>query len=214
MSTIDIHQVVGFFMRRFRPARMRGIREMFPMLNGRGSVLDVGGTSTWWQMMDVSNKDITIVNLDTNHEQEVLEAGYRFSSANGCALPYSDKQFDLAFSNSVIEHVGGLKEQALFAKELLRCGRRVYMQTPNKWFPVEPHLMAPFIHWLPLPVFRKLVRWCSIWGWVTKPSQRDVDEFLAGIRLMTQSEVQSLFPGCEVRRERVLGLTKSFIVIR
>ena len=114
----------------------------------------------------------------------------------------------------MIEHVGGLKEQALFAKEILRCGRQVYVQTPNKWFPIEPHLIAPFIHWLPFSVLRKLVRWLSVWGWVTKPDQRQVDEFLKNIRLLDLKEVTELFPGCEIRRERFLGLTKSFIIVR
>jgi hypothetical protein len=211
---MDIHSVAGFFMRRFRPQRMQKIKELYPLLNNNGSVLDVGGTWGWWKMMEVSTKDITIVNLDTHHEREVLAAGYKFSSANGCDLPYADKQFQLAFSNSVIEHVGGVREQKLFAKEIMRCGRNLYLQTPNRWFPIEPHLMAPFIHWLPYPVLRRMVRWFSIWGWVTKPTQKEVDDFLATIRLLNRREMEEFFPGCEIREERFLGMTKSFVVIK
>lgn len=211
---MDIHAVTGFFMRRFRPGRMQRIKEMFPLLDSGGSVLDVGGTWGWWKMMTVKTRDITIVNLDTYHEKAVLEAGYKFSSANGCAMPYADRQFDLTFSNSVIEHVGGLPEQRRFAAEVLRCGKQVYLQTPNKWFPVEPHMIALFIHWLPFSVQRHLVRWLSVWGWVTKPNQAEVDEFLKGIRLMSGKEVVELFPGCDIQKEKVLGLVKSFIVVR
>ncbi|MFT3857425.1 MAG: methyltransferase domain-containing protein [Aquabacterium sp.] len=201
-------------MRRFRPARMQQIKDWFPVLNGKGAVLDVGGTWGWWKMMDVPNRDITIVNLDTYHEKEVLAAGYKFSSANGCQLPFADKQFDLAFSNSVIEHVGGLAEQRQFAKELMRCGKEIYLQTPAKCFPIEPHLMAPFIHWLPVGVQRYLVRWLSVWGWATRPNMKQIDEFLAGTRPMTRSEVVSMFPGCEIHTEKFMGLTKSYIVVR
>jgi SAM-dependent methyltransferase len=211
---MDIHSVAGFFMRRFRPQRMQKIKDLYPLLNNNGSVLDVGGTWGWWKMMDVSTKDITIVNLDTHHEREVLAAGYKFSSANGCNLPYADKQFQLAFSNSVIEHVGGVREQKLFAKEIMRCGRNLYLQTPNRWFPIEPHLMAPFIHWLPYPILRRMVRWFSIWGWVTKPTQKEVDDFLATIRLLNRREMEEFFPGCEIQEERFLGMTKSFVVIK
>lgn len=214
MFAMDIHDVVGFFMRRFRPLRMKKIKELYPLLNNNGSVLDVGGTWGWWKMMEVSTKDITIVNLDTHHEREVLAAGYKFSSANGCDLPYADKQFQLAFSNSVIEHVGGVREQKLFAKEIMRCGRNIYVQTPNRWFPIEPHLMAPLIHWLPYPVFRRMVRWFSIWGWVTRPTQKEVDDFLATIRLLTRSEVEAFFPGCDIQDEKFLGMTKSFVIIK
>ena len=214
MLTMDIHDVTAIFMRRFRPLRMRQIKAWFPVLNGTGSVLDVGGTWGWWKMMEISNKDITIVNLDTYHEKEVIAAGYKFSDANGCDLPYKDGQFDLVFSNSVIEHVGGLAQQRLFAKELMRCGKELYMQTPSRWFPIEPHLMAPFIHWLPLGIQRYLVRWFSIWGWVEKPTLAQVDEFLGGIRLLTRAEIAAMFPGCEIHAEKFMGLTKSFIVVR
>jgi hypothetical protein len=79
---------------------------------------------------------------------------------------------------------------------------------------VEPHLIAPFIHWLPRRSLRRLVRWCSVWGWVTKPDQSRVDEHIDGLRLLTRRELEQLFPGCVVRGEKVLGLDKSFIVTR
>jgi hypothetical protein len=80
------------------------------------------------------------------------------------------------------------------------------------WFPVEPHLIAVFIHWLPFRMVRKLVRFASIWGWVAKPDQEKIDSFLKSTRLLNQHEVIDLFPNCVLRRERVFGLTKSFIV--
>lgn len=211
---MDIHKIYRFFMMRFRPARMQAIRTMFPKLNQQAAVLDVGGTSAWWKDMSVATKDITIVNLDTAHQTTVESAGYKFSCANGCALPFADRSFDLAFSNSVIEHVGGWEDQKKFAQELLRCGRDIYLQTPNKWFPVEPHLIAPFIHWLPFHIQRRLVRWFSVWGWVTKPSQQEIDDCIKNIRLLTASEVHTLFKGCDIKAEKFLWMTKSFLVIR
>lgn len=210
---LDIHQILAVFMRRFRPGRMKRIKELFPDLD-RCSVLDVGGTWGWWKMMEMSNRDITIVNIDRVHEKDVLAAGYKFSSANGCDLPYADRQFKLAFSNSVIEHVGGIKEQRLFAQQMLRCGETLYLQTPNKWFPIEPHMVAPFIHWLPMEVQCHLVRWLSLWGWVNRPTVAESRAFLSTIRLMTLSELKSMFPGCTFEAERFLGLPKSYIVIK
>lgn len=132
---------------------------------------------------------------------------------DGTALQFGFKQFDLVFSNSVIEHVGDWDKQRLFAKEMIRCGKSIYLQTPNKWFFIEPHLIATFIHWLPFSVARHLVRWFSIWGWVTKPSQATIDDFLSHIRLLNEKEVKELFPGCNILNEKILGMTKSFIVV-
>lgn len=212
---MDIHKVYRVFMMRFRPARMKAIKDMFtPTLDGNGSVIDLGGTAIWWKDMNVRTQRITIINLDDTHKEEVLAAGYQFSAANACKLPYATGSFDLAFSNSVIEHVGDWEDQVAFAREMLRCGKQVYMQTPNKWFPVEPHLIAVFIHWLPFRIQRRLVPWFSIWAWVTRPDQKTIDDVIKSLKLLSRSEVEQLFPGCEIRSERVLGLTKSFIVTK
>lgn len=211
---MDIHKVYRVFMMRFRPARMATIRAMFPVLEKDGTVIDLGGTAAWWRDMQAKTRRITIINLDDTHKDEVLKAGYQFSAANACHLPYGNASFDLAFSNSVIEHVGDWDDQVKFAQEMMRCGKQVYLQTPNKWFPVEPHLIAAFIHWLPFGIQRHLVRWFSVWGWVTRPNQKTIDDCIKGIKLLSRAEVERLFPGCEIRSERVLGLTKSFIVTK
>lgn len=212
--TSSIHAFHGFFMRRFRPARIVALRAMFPLLDADGSVVDVGGAADWWLEARPATRNITVVNLDTEQEAKVEGLGYRFVVADGRDLPFPDASFDLAFSNSTIEHVGDAEAQRRFAAEMMRCGRQVYLQTPNRWFPVEPHLIAPFIHWLPRAILRRLARWCSVWGWVTRPDQREVDDYLDGLRLLTRHELERFFPGGQIRAEKVMGLTKSFIVTR
>ena len=69
--------------------------------------------------------------------------------ANGLELPFADDEFDVAFSNAVVEHVGGREEQRRFVAELCRVAPRVFLSTPNKWFPVETHTLVPLAHWLP-----------------------------------------------------------------
>jgi hypothetical protein len=69
--------------------------------------------------------------------------------ADGRDLPFGDGEFDIAFSNAVVEHVGGRDEQRAFVHELCRVARRVFVTTPNLWFPVEVHTLLPLVHWLP-----------------------------------------------------------------
>ena len=70
-------------------------------------------------------------------------------TASGTELPFKDDAFDVAFSNAVIEHVGGRDRQRAFVAELCRVAPRVFLSTPNRWFPVETHTLVPFVHWLP-----------------------------------------------------------------
>jgi len=72
-------------------------------------------------------------------------------TASGTELPFEDDAFDVAFSNAVVEHVGGQDEQHRFVTELCRVAPRVFLSTPNRWFPVETHTLVPFVHWLPRP---------------------------------------------------------------
>jgi len=70
--------------------------------------------------------------------------------ADGRELPFADGAFDLGFSNAVIEHVnGGRDGQRRFIAELCRVAGHVFVTTPNRWFPVDPHSLLPFVHWLP-----------------------------------------------------------------
>jgi SAM-dependent methyltransferase len=73
----------------------------------------------------------------------------RYVQGDACALPFADGSFDVVHSNAVIEHVGGRERQERFVREALRVGGRVFVTTPNRWFPLEVHTLLPFVHWLP-----------------------------------------------------------------
>ena len=72
-----------------------------------------------------------------------------YVQGDACALPFGDGAFDVVHSNAVIEHVGPRARQEAFVREALRVGRRVFVTTPNRWFPIEVHTRLPLVHWLP-----------------------------------------------------------------
>jgi len=138
---------------------------------------------------------------------------------DGCVLPFRDKSFDIVFSNSVIEHVGDRERQSSFASEVRRVGRAYWVQTPNYWYPVEPHLLTPIIHWLPCSIQSTLVRRRgTVWEWLERPTpdRRDyyLQHFLNDIRLLRPAQLHLLFPDAQIVRERSLGLTKSIVAVR
>jgi hypothetical protein len=61
-------------------------------------------------------------------------------------LPFNDAEFDIATSNAVLEHVGGIEQQRFFLSEALRVAACVYIIVPNRYFPVEHHTAIPFLH--------------------------------------------------------------------
>ncbi|MEM1104522.1 MAG: class I SAM-dependent methyltransferase, partial [Pseudomonadota bacterium] len=125
---------------------------------------------------------------------------------------FGDGAFDIAHSNSVIEHVGLYADMQRFAAETMRVGRRYYLQTPYYWFPVEPHFGAAFIHWLPTPLRLKLVRRFAFAFGERQRETADAMQAIEYCNLIDKAMATSLFPEADVRFERLLLLPKSIIV--
>lgn len=208
---MNVHRVYEILIRGFRKRRMNRFAETFRPSTDT-TVLDVGGTPYNWEQID-ARFPITLLNTEPL-EADGLGAHYTLVQGSGTRLDFADRSFDIAFSNSVIEHVGPLEAQRAFAEELRRVGRQVWVQTPARGFFFEPHLLTPFIHFLPLSWQRRLVRNFTLWGWITRPSSASVDRMLGELRLLDYATFRALFPDCEIHRERFLGFTKAFVAVR
>jgi len=198
-----------------RRRRFALFRELIDALPRPVRVLDIGGTQMYWEQMgytDEPDVHITIVNLKQNEPRHAM---FSVVVGDGTDLSqYADGAFDVAFSNSVIEHVGGWAEQQRMAAEVRRVGRRYFVQTPNYWFTIEPHFLFPGFHWLPIAARVWLIRRFHL-GWNTRFDQEAAARAkVAGIRLLRRKELRRLFPDAHLHAERVLGLVKSFVAYR
>ena len=209
---MNIHRLYGIASPFFRRRRLRWFKERL-MIRPEDRLLDVGGYPWCWDEATMPNQ-ITLLNLPSPDGTTPTPGRYTWVTGDGCALPFADGSFDVVYSNSVIEHLGTRARQVQFAAEARRTGRRLWVQTPARGFFIEPHLLAPFIHWLPVRWQRRLIRNFTGWGWLTRPSVADVDAFLSEVRLLTRTEMGQLFPDCEILEEKFLGLTKSYIAVR
>jgi hypothetical protein len=178
-------------------------------------VLDIGGTADFWDLSPIRPR---LVLLNTPRAKAELVGAAEWVAGDGRCLPFRDQSFDLVFSNSVIEHVGDRASQERFAQEVARVGRAYWVQTPYRWFPVEQHLMTPFIHWLPKAWQRVLVPRFNLWSALSHvtPDRRNfyVEHYLNDVRLLSVGEMQDMFPGARLLRERFFGITKSLTVHR
>lgn len=176
-------------------------------------ILDVGGATATWRLAPTAS-EMTLLNLSYPQGVTQHAPGTTLMRGDGTRLPFSDGSFDVAYSNSVLEHLFTLEQQGCFAEEVRRVAGSLWIQTPAREFLIEPHYLAPLIHFLPKPWRRRLLRNFTPFGLMTRPSQERVDELVDEIRLVTFEEMQELFPDCEIRRERILFLTKSYIAVR
>jgi Methyltransferase domain len=207
---MDVFTIFRWISPHFRRRRMKAfIDQLKPGKNDR--ILDVGGYPEFWTGSGIRSF-VTILNvhLTTSASNE------KISTVVGDAtdLQYEDNAFDIVFSNSVLEHLGTLERQQRLANECARVGKRLWIQTPARSFPIEPHFLTPFIHYLPKSWRKKMLRNCTVWGWLVRPSDTQIDDALDEIRLLNDKEMRVLFPDCTIEREKVFGLTKSYIAVR
>jgi SAM-dependent methyltransferase len=199
---------------RLRQRRFARFRRLVGTLPSPVRILDVGGTTTFWERVGWAGKpgfDIVLLNIEP---QETAHSNIVPTTGDAADLSrYADNAFDVVVSNSVIEHLPTLDLQARMAAEVTRVGKRLYLQTPNRYFPLEPHFLFPFFAVLPIAVRVWLLRHMDL-GWRKRCT--DAAEALAvvrSVRLMTRSELTHQFPGAQIEAERFLLLPKSFIVL-
>lgn len=176
-------------------------------------ILDVGGTVGFWERRGWAGRDdveITLLNL---HAQESGYENIEVVVGDATALPWDDDSFDIAFSNSVIEHLFTHGNQERMAAEMARVAPAYWVQTPNFWFPVEPHYLVPGWQWLPEGTRASILQRRGV-GWAGRTPDRDAAlHVIRETRLLRRGELAGLFPGAKIVPERIGGLVKSWTAV-
>ena len=177
------------------------------------TVIDFGGTAEYWyQVYDVRlnplNLKVTLFNLSFSNRSDPWFDYVCGDVTSMESMP--EKSYTVGFSNSLIEHVGTIPQQILAITEMQRVSRFFYLQTPNFWFPWEPHYNLPLVHWLALPIRLRVLSVAN-----RRQFDKEVRAYsLNPISLLSGSMLKALFPPVQydLVRERLLVWTKSFII--
>lgn len=205
--------ILSRLRQRFRSKRVQlFLNKMAP--SPAWKILDLGGALETWQMPGMDAYSATLLNLEATDVPADMATRITIQVGDATRLDYPDASFDLVYSNSVIEHVGGYENQKAFAAEARRVAPRLWIQTPAHEFFFEPHYLTPFIHWVRPERRKRLIRWFTVWGWRARPSKELIEDAVETVRLINKSEMMELFPDCEIYEERFLGMTKSYVAIR
>jgi hypothetical protein len=177
------------------------------------SIIDLGGTVDAWIRAPLRPASVHVVNLESPADE--IPAWIRADQADACSLPASiaGGSYDLVFSNSVIEHVGGHAQRMRFADSVHKLANRHWVQTPYRYFPIEPHWLFPGFQFLPLNIRAEIS--CR-WPLVHTPSQNKDDGLRAamGVELLSCTEMAFYFPDSRLRFERMIGAVKSLIAVK
>jgi hypothetical protein len=199
---------------RMRRRRFELFLSLLEEIEGHVEILDIGGTQQFWDLMlGHEPHDIRVTLLNIEH-QKVSSSRFISAAGDARAMPeFAAASFDVVFSNSVIEHVGSYDNQRRMAGEIRRVGRKYFVQTPNKRFPLEPHFLFPWFQYLPVAARAWLVNTFNV-GWYKRiPDPGIARAEVESIQLLTKSRFSALFPDARIHEEKLAGLTKSFVAI-
>ena len=197
---------------RMRARRLAHFQTLLDQLPGPVSIIDLGGTVDFWRNAGwLGREGISITAVNLSAEPQAVQ---NVNVVRGDATDLrnvADNQYDVAFSNSVIEHLFTLDAQRRMAREARRVAKAYWIQTPSFSFPMEPHFHVPGWHWLPRDVRVMILRKRRC-GWRgpcpdINAARAAVDE----VRLMTKPELRDAFPGTEIWHETWMGMTKSYV---
>lgn len=217
-TTPLLYKIYALFHKVWRGKRMKlFVKRIRPRPGIK--VLDVGGFIDFWRDFPIQNIEVVCLNNELVFRQKTITLGgaNKISTVYGNALnlPYPDRFFSVGFSNSVIEHLGSWDRQKTFAREILRVGEKIWVQTPAYECPFEPHFLAPFFHWLPKKWRLRLARNFTCWGLLHRPTLQSAQDMVQEVRLLRKSEFRQLFPYCEIITERLFFVfPKSYIAVR
>ena len=197
---------------RRRAERWAWFTRSFPDLD-QMSVVDLGGVPHTWMQSPVHPKHVHVLNIEPLDPDvpDWIETDY----ADACDLPgaIASRRYDLVFSNSVLEHVGGHERRMRFAENAHKLADAHWIQTPYRYFPLEPHWVAPGMQFLPVRARATLAqRWPL--AHVRSTGVKDALDGVLWTELIDRTQMRYYFPDSEIRNERLAGLTKSIIAVK
>ncbi|WP_373087830.1 class I SAM-dependent methyltransferase [Sneathiella sp.] len=210
-SATDVSKA-NSFSNKMRRRRFDIFKKLYDQIPKPVKIIDIGGTAQFWEQVGFAGRsdvDVVAINLAAG------ESGFdniKIVKGDACNLSeFGDQEFDIAFSNSVIEHLFTFENQRRMAEEVQRVAKAYWVQTPNFWFPMEPHFHVPGWQWMPLAMCISLIqkRRCGWRGPYT--NREDAKLAVEEVRLMTRSEMKELFPKSQIWDEPFFGLVKSIV---
>ena len=177
------------------------------------SVVDLGGRPSTWENAPVKPARVHVLNLEPLRTD--VPDWMEVDNADVCELPelIAKRRYDLVFSNSVIEHVGGHERRVRFAESVHSLADRHWVQTPYRYFPIEPHWIAPGMQFLPVTLRTTMAQ---RWPLAHTPgrTREEAMKRVLWTELVDRTQMRHYFPDSTLRAERMVGLTKSLIAYK
>ncbi len=178
-------------------------------------VVDLGGTVGFWENLDIRPAELVLLNPIAPPAAGDAPAGVTVLQGDACDPPQEllRQHFDLVYSNSTIEHVGGHARRHQFANVVRALADSAWIQTPYRYFPIEPHFAFPLLQHLPARARVSILRHWPLVPPGFPQDRKIITQEVLDIELLSVTELQHYFPEASIEHERFAGLVKSLIAV-
>ena len=209
-SIFDISENKDSLGNQFREKRFLFFLKKINKMQKPVTILDIGGKINFWENRDLAGNNeykITIVNIE---KETSIYSNIHCEIGDATNLnKFNTKSFNIVHSNSVIEHLYNFNNQSKMASEIIRVGQKHIVQTPNKYFFIEPHYLLPFFQFFP-DKLKYLILTKTKLSRLKTWDKNFAKQYIKEIRLLNLKEIKLLFPTSKIYFEKFLGMNKSF----
>ncbi|MBU79575.1 MAG: SAM-dependent methyltransferase [Flavobacteriales bacterium] len=209
-SIFDISENKDSLGNQFREKRFLFFLKKINKMQKPVTILDIGGKINFWENRDLAGNNeykITIVNIE---KETSIYSNIHCEIGDATNLnKFNTKSFNIVHSNSVIEHLYNFNNQSKMASEIIRVGQKHIVQTPNKYFFIEPHYLLPFFQFFP-DKLKYLILIKTKLSRLKKWDKNFAKQYIKEIKLLSMKEMKVLFPNSKIYFEKFLGMNKSF----
>ena len=180
------------------------------------SILDIGTTPSLDEEQNIiltktiNNNNITCL---SNQDCKKLSKKYNnikeFIIGDATKINFQNNSFDIVHSNATIEHVGSYQNQISLIRETFRVSKKyVFIQTPNRFYPIDFHTTLPLIHWLPKNIHRKILKFLGLNFYASEEN----------LNLLSENDLKNICDELNLKkfkiiRHKLLFLTSNLILI-
>ena len=209
-NIFDISENKDSLGNQFREKRFLFFLKKINKMQKPVTILDIGGKINFWENRDLAGNNeykITIVNIE---KETSIYSNIHCEIGDATNLnKFNTKSFNIVHSNSVIEHLYNFNNQSKMASEIIRVGQKHIVQTPNKYFFIEPHYLLPFFQFFP-DKLKYLILTKTKLSRLKTWDKNFAKQYIKEIRLLNLKEIKLLFPTSKIYFEKFLGMNKSF----
>jgi ubiquinone/menaquinone biosynthesis C-methylase UbiE len=205
---------MGFFQYILKLRRMRRAKNILGNfdISKNISIIDIGCGINGRSFSDYVPSNFNIVGVDIIDNSQIMHnhLNFKYYKMDAAYLSiFTDKQFDMAVSIGMMEHICDNNKLLNIAKEIRRVAKKYVVIVPYRYAWIEPHFKFPFFSILPSYLQLLTTRLFNLHN-LGNAVRRNSNYIVENYQWLTAKEWLKIFPGAHIK---LMGTLETIAII-